>query len=69
MAARCVATPMCMFPPNVVGQLFKFMFTFIDVCRSQIAHVILTPAVQSEWSVVQTERKLDDDYEPGECFK
>ena len=37
------------------------MLTFIDVCRSQIVHVIIIPVVQYGGSAVQTERKLDDD--------
>ena len=71
-AARCVHQYLRehMNPQNVVGQLVRFMFKSIGVCihRSQIAHVIPIPVVQSRVSAVQTERKLHDDHEPGECF-
>ena len=70
--ARCVHQYLRehMNPQSFVGQLVRFMFKSIDVCihRSLIAHVILIPVVRSGWSAIQTERKLDDDHKPGECF-
>ena len=48
----------------------RFVFIFIVMCVSlnHNAHKLLhIPVIQSGGSAVQTERKLDDDQEPGGC--
>ena len=63
-----------LFKKTHVSTEYSTTVRFIDVCRSQsqcalITHVIRIPVkIQSGGSAVQTERKLDDHHESGECF-